>query len=77
MVVFLFILIKVIAGPGDVTTGTFGGVDVSKTRKIGIFLGLLASIGLVAGAYLNAQEAGDLPGGLARKGGTTPEPPAA
>lgn len=77
VLVFLLILIKLIAGPADVTTGTFGGVDVSKTRKIGIFLGLLSSIGLVAGAYLNAQAAGELPGGLSRKGGSTPPPPAA
>ena len=50
----LLILIKLIAGP-NIDTGGFGGVDVSKTRKIGIFLGFLASLGLVAGAYLNFQ----------------------
>jgi hypothetical protein len=73
---FVFILIKVIVGPST------GGVDisgtgVSKDRKIGIFLGLLASIGLVAGAYLNAKETGDLPGSLGRgtAGGSTPPPP--
>ena len=76
IVVFVFILIKVIVGPST------GGVDisgtgVSKDRKIGIFLGLLASIGLVAGAYLNAKETGDLPGSLGRgtAGGSTPPPP--
>jgi uncharacterized membrane protein len=76
IVVFLFILIKLIVGPST------GGVDisgtgVSKDRKIGIFLGLLASIGLVAGAYLNAKETGDLPGSLGRgtAGGSTPPPP--
>ena len=75
VVVFLFILIKLIVGPST------GGVDlagtgVSKERKIGIFLGLLASIGLVAGAYLNAKETGDLPGSLGRgtSGGSTPPP---
>ena len=51
-----------------------GGVDtgygVSKERKIGIFLGLLASLGLVAGGYLKAKEAGELPGSLGgAKGG--------
>lgn len=77
IVVFLFILIKVIVGPST------GGVDisgtgVSKDRKIGIFLGLLASIGLVAGAYLNAKETGDLPGSLGgSSGGTAPPPPSA
>jgi hypothetical protein len=77
VVAFVFILIKVIVGPGT------GGVDisgsgVSKERKIGIFLGLIASAGLVAGAYLNAKEAGELPGSLGggKKGpGTTPPAP--
>jgi hypothetical protein len=75
VVVFLFILIKIITGPGT------GGVDisgtgVSKDRKIGIFLGLLASIGLMVGAYLNAKETGDLPGSLGgAKGGSAPPPP--
>jgi len=58
-VAFLFVLIKLIVGP-NVTTGTvsFGGTvtNVSKTRKFGIFVGLLATIGLVAGAFLNFQE---------------------
>ena len=73
IVAFLFILIKVIVGP---STGgvNLSGTGVSKERKIGIFLGLLASAGLVAGAYLNVKEAGELPGTLGGKkgGGTTP-----
>ncbi len=75
IVAFLFILIKVIVGPGT------GGVDisgsgVSKERKVGIFLGLIASAGLVAGAYLNVKEAGELPGALGgNKGGAAPPPP--
>jgi hypothetical protein len=52
-VAFLFVLIKVIAGPNGITTGSVGGVTVSKTRKFGIFVGLIATIGLVAGAFLN------------------------
>lgn len=75
VVAFLFILIKVIVGPST------GGVDisgtgVSKDRKIGIFLGLIASIGLVAGAFLNAKETGDLPGSLGggTAGGSAPPP---
>ena len=76
IVVFLFILIKLIVGPST------GGVDiagtgVSKDRKIGIFLGLIASAGLVAGAYLNAKETGDLPGALGgggASGGSAPPP---
>ena len=74
--VFLLILIKVIVGP---STGgvNLAGTGVSKDRKIGIFLGLLASIGLVGGAYLNAKETGDLPGMLGgAKGGSVPPPTA-
>jgi hypothetical protein len=76
IVAFVFILIKVIVGPST------GGVDisgtgVSKDRKIGIFLGLLASIGLVAGAYLNAKATGDLPGSLGGSSGAEPPPPPA
>jgi hypothetical protein len=69
-VAFLFILIKLITGPSMPSYG----IDGSKSRKIGIFLGLISSAGLVAGAYLNAKEAGELPGPLAGKkgGGTTP-----
>jgi uncharacterized membrane protein len=75
-VVFVFILIKLIAGPstGGVNIGNFG---ISKSRKIGIFLGLLASIGMVVGAYLNVKEAGDLPDALGGKKGDTTPPPAA
>jgi len=75
VVVFLFILIKLIVGP---STGgaSLSGTGVSKDRKIGIFLGLLSSIGLVAGAYLNAKETGDLPGAIGgAKGGSAPPPP--
>jgi hypothetical protein len=77
IVVFVFILIKVIVGPST-GGGDISGTGVSKDRKIGIFLGLLASIGLVAGAYLNAKETGDLPGslgGAGSAGGSTPPPP--
>jgi len=72
VVAFLFILIKVIVGPS--TNGvSLAGTGVSKDRKIGIFLGLIASAGLVAGAYLNAKETGDLPGALGgAKGGSAP-----
>src|SRR5689334_3321368 len=69
-IAFLFILIKLIAGP-SIDTGGIAGVD--KTRKIGIFLGLIASGGMVAGAFLNAKEAGELPGSLGGStGGATP-----
>ena len=69
-VAFVFILIKLITGPG--TGGvSLAGSGVSKDRKIGIFLGLIASGGQLAGAFLNAKEAGELPSWLGgSKGGT-------
>ena len=73
-IAFLFILIKVIAGP-SIDTGGLSGV--SKTRKIGIFLGLIASAGMVAGAFLNAKEAGELPGSLGGSTGGGATPPTA
>ena len=76
IVAFVFILIKVIVGPS--TGGVeLAGTGVSKERKIGIFLGLIASAGLVVGAYLNVKEAGELPGTLggSKGGGTTPPTP--
>ena len=65
-VAFLFVLIKLIAGP-HLESG-LSDVGVEKTRKIGIFLGLIATGGLVGGAYLNfqAERAG---------GGSRPTPP--
>ncbi len=52
-VAFLFVLIKLIAGPN--IPGSFAGVTISKSRKFGIFIGLIATIGLVVGAFLNVQ----------------------
>jgi hypothetical protein len=57
----VLILIKIITGPGT------GGVDISgtgidKERKIGIFLGFIASLGLVGGAFMNLRESDELPG---------------
>ena len=50
---FVFVLIKLIAGPNipDVLGGS-----VDKTRKFGIFIGLLATAGLGVGGYLRFQE---------------------
>src|SRR4051794_11534643 len=62
-IIFLFILIKLIVGPADVPDG------VSKDRKIGIFLGLLSSVGILAGAFLNLKEAGEIPDSLGGKKG--------
>jgi multisubunit Na+/H+ antiporter MnhF subunit len=51
-IAFLFVLIKVIVGPNAGGTLPAG---ITKSRKVGIFIGLIATIGLVAGAFLNFQ----------------------
>jgi len=48
----LFVLIKVIVGPSPGVTLPSG---ITKSRKFGIFVGLLATIGLVVGSVLNLQ----------------------
>jgi hypothetical protein len=63
VVAFAFVLIKLIAGV-DVDAGPF---DVDVKRKIGIFVGLIASAGLAVGGYFNFQESK----------GASPAPPAA
>ena len=62
-VAFLFVLLKVALG-GDYLTA-------SLDRKLGLWLGLIASAGLLAGGYLMAKERGELPQQLGgSKGGT-------
>jgi hypothetical protein len=61
---FIFLIIK--AASSD-------GLD----RKIGLWAGLLCSIGLLVGGYLMAKEAGELPTQLGGKGGGATPPPAA
>jgi hypothetical protein len=68
-IAFLFVLLKAIFG-GDYFT-------VSLDRKFGLWIGLLASLGLLVGGYLMAKEAGELPsalGGGTKDGGATPPP---
>ena len=55
----LLIVIKLIAGPG--TGGVnLSGTGVSKERKIGIFLGLIAAAVQFAGAYMASAATGEL-----------------
>ena len=60
---FLFLIIKLINHTGD--------------DAIGLYLGLIAGAGLLAGGYLMAKEAGELPQQLGGKGGGATPPPAA
>jgi hypothetical protein len=55
----VLVLIKLIdpPGSGSVTT-VLGTVNVDVTRKIGVWLGLLASIGVAVGGYMAMQEEG-------------------
>jgi hypothetical protein len=66
VVAFLFVLIKLIVGP-SLPSGADAVIDVS--RKLGIFVGLIASAGLAVGGYLIAKERGELP---AQLGGSKP-----
>jgi len=52
VIAFVFVLIKVIVGPNAGITLPAG---VTKSRKFGIYVGLLATIGMVAGAFLNVR----------------------
>lgn len=54
VVAFVFVLIKLIAGPNLGEAGDISGVE--KTREIGIFIGLVATAGLAVGGYLRFQE---------------------
>jgi len=52
-------------------------INHSSDSAIGLYLGILCGVGLLAGGYLMAKEAGELPQQLGGKGGATPPPPAA
>jgi hypothetical protein len=75
----LLILFRIIDPPGF---GTFGGVSVDATLEFGIFLGLLAAIGIAFGGYRAMQEEGSSFSGAADKlssgggpGAGAPPPP--
>ncbi|MBM3660668.1 MAG: hypothetical protein FJW95_14370 [Actinobacteria bacterium] len=80
---FLLVLLKIIVGP-DIDTGGASalGIEVSKTREIGAYIGLLCTAGLAVGGFMAAKEAGDLDALMNRGkssggGATPPAPPAA
>jgi hypothetical protein len=71
----LLILFRIIFPPDF---GSFGGVEVDATLKLGIFLGLLASAGIAYGGYSAMREEGMTFGDTADRlgGGGGPQPPA-
>jgi hypothetical protein len=71
----LLILYRIVSPPDF---GSFGGVTVDATRKFGIFLGLLAAIGIAYGGYSAMREEGATFGGEADRlsGGGGGQPPA-
>jgi hypothetical protein len=76
----LLILIRIISPP-DLFEALGGevpeGVDVESDvgRKIGVWLGLLAAIGVTIGSFLGLQEGGAAPRRAAPRAGTAPPPP--
>lgn len=84
----LLVLYRIIDPPG---VGEVPGVEVDVTRKLGVFLGLLAAGGIAFGGYRTMQEEGatfgdaadrlggggpsDGPGSGSSTGGTPPPPP--
>jgi hypothetical protein len=79
----LLILYRIIDPPGG---GDFGGVSVDTTLKYGIFLGLIAAVGIAYGGYSAMREEGATFGGEADRlssgggaqppaGGPPPPPP--
>lgn len=54
VVAFVFVLIKLIAGPNLPDGAEAAGYE--KTREFGIFVGLVATAGLAVGGYLRFQE---------------------
>jgi hypothetical protein len=72
----LLILYRIVFPPDF---GSFGGVSVDATLKFGIFLGLLAAVGIAYGGYSAMREEGATFGGeadrLSGSGGPPPPPP--
>ena len=71
----LLILYRIVFPPDF---GSFGGVSVDATLKFGIFLGLLAAVGIAYGGYSAMREEGTTFGGEADRlsGGGAGQPPA-
>jgi hypothetical protein len=70
----LLVLYRIIFPP---SFGSFGGVSADATLEFGIFLGLVAAIGIAFGGYRAMQEEGSSFSGTADRlsGGGNPPPP--
>jgi hypothetical protein len=71
----LLVLFRIVSPPGF---GTFGGVSIDATLSLGIFLGLIAAVGIAYGGYRGMQEEGTSFSGAADKlssGGPGSKPP--
>lgn len=69
----LLILYRIVFPPDF---GSFGGVEVDATLKLGIFLGLLAAAGIAYGGYSAMREEGMTFGDAADRLGGGGQPPA-
>jgi len=72
----VMILFRIVFPPD---LGSFGGVTVDATLKLGIFLGLISAVGIAYGGYSTMKEEGitfaDAADGLSRGGGPGPGGP--
>jgi hypothetical protein len=61
----LLVLYRIIDIPGDTSSLDAGGLNVDLSRSIGIFIALLASLGVAAGGWITWNEEGKpKPGGV-------------
>jgi hypothetical protein len=60
----LLILFRIVDPPGF---GSFGGISVEATLKVGVFLALAAALGIAYGGYRAMRESGDSFQGIAKR----------
>ena len=71
----IVVLIYLISPPGFPTFGTDSGFDVDLSRKLGVYLGLIATLGIAAGGWMAMQEEATAFGAGADRAGTGGGPP--
>ena len=60
----LLILFRIVDPPGF---GSFGGISIEATLKVGVFLALAAALGIAYGGYRAMRESGDSFQGIAKR----------